>query len=157
MTARYRPTANRILSEFAALAFSDARELYDENGKLLPIHQLPARVTATIKKVRSKELKAVDLETGEEKVVGHLREVEFHDKVRPLHLLGMHENLFVEKVELPVGIGFAEALREARARAQAAIRAPAIESEVRPLPKSVVARIAPIEAEARAFDAKTER
>jgi len=49
---------------------------------------------------------------------------ELDDKIRPLHLLGMHENLFAEKVGLKVGMDFAEALRKARARV--AFAAPAI-------------------------------
>ena len=132
VTVRYRPTADQVLSELAALAFSDSRELYDANGKLLPIHQLPARVTATIKKVRSKEVTTTDPESGEEKVVGHLREVELHDKIRALNLLGQHEGMFVEKVELTAGKEFGELLREARARVMAAaIKALAIEGEAK--------------------------
>ena len=52
---------------------------------------------------------------------------ELDDKIRPLHLLGMHENLFAEKVGLKVGMDFAEPLREARACV--AFAAPAIEGD----------------------------
>jgi hypothetical protein len=70
-----------------------------------------------VKKVKSKEVKAFDLATGEEKVVGHERELELHDKIAALRMIGQHEGLFAERIELPVGTDFATALREARARA----------------------------------------
>lgn len=117
---RYRPDAANILAEFANLAFSNVRDLYDEDGALIPVHKLPARVTAAMKKVKSREITATDLVSGEEKVIGHVHEVEMIDKVRPLHLLGLQEGLFGEKIELQAGTGFAEALRELRERAAAA-------------------------------------
>ena len=113
---RYRPDAANVLAEFANLAFSNIRDTVDANGAMIPLHQLPRRVTAALKKVKTKEITATDLESGEEKVIGHVHEIEMVDKVRPLHLLGLQEGMFGEKVEMNLGSGFAEALRELRER-----------------------------------------
>lgn len=113
---RYRPDAANVLAEFANLAFSNIRDTVDANGAMIPLHQLPRSVTAALKKVKSKEITVKDAESGEETIVGHVHAIEMVDKVRPLHLLGLQEGMFGEKVELQVGSGFAEALRELRER-----------------------------------------
>jgi len=132
VTKRYRSTANKALGELAALAFSNVKDYYDRDGKLLPLDELPVYAAAAVKKVKSKEVKAFDLATGEEKVVGHERELELHDKIAALRMIGQHEGLFAERIELPVGTDFATALREARARAiavAAAVELAPIEGE----------------------------
>jgi len=132
VTKRYRSTANKALGELAALAFSNVKDYYDRDGKLLPLDELPVYAAAAVKKVKSKEVKAFDLATGEEKVVGHERELELHDKIAALRMIGQHEGLFAERIELPVGADFATALREARARAiavAAAVELAPIEGE----------------------------
>lgn len=116
-TKRYAPSAANVMKELAALAYFDPRELYDADGKMIPIHELPARVTRAIKKVKSKELIAKNIATGEEKVVGHLHEVETGDKLGALKLIGVQEGMFVEKHEVKVGMGFAEAMEAAAKRA----------------------------------------
>jgi len=96
VTKRYRSTANKALGELAALAFSNVKDYYDRDGKLLPLDELPVYAAAAVKKVKSKEVKAFDLATGEEKVVGHERELELHDKIAALRMIGQHEGLFAE-------------------------------------------------------------
>ena len=124
VTKRYRSTANKSLGELAALAFSNIRDFHDRDGRLKSIDELPTYVAVAVKKVKSKEVKVVDLATGEEKVIGHERELELHDKVAALRLIGQHVGLFAEPLELTMGRDFSEQLREARARI-----APPIEGE----------------------------
>lgn len=47
-TSRNSLTADRVLQEVARLAFSNIRDLYDENGELIPAHQLPEDVSAAL-------------------------------------------------------------------------------------------------------------
>jgi hypothetical protein len=116
---QYAPDKANVLKELASLAFSNVRNVFDKAGNLLPIHEMPAHVTAAMKKVKSKEITATNLATGEEKIIGYLREVEMADKLMPLKLLGVEEGMFTEKVELQAGKGFAEILREGRERVAA--------------------------------------
>jgi phage terminase small subunit len=114
---RYMPSKNNALQELAALGFSNVQDFYTPEGALIPLSELPRHVSAAVKKVKSKEITAIDLTTGEEKVVGHERELELHDKVAALRLVGQHVGLFEAPLELHLGRDFGELLREARARA----------------------------------------
>lgn len=116
VTAKLRPTQERIIREMAAMAFSNPKELYDANGALIPIANLPDHVSVAIKRLKSRDLRGVDGD-GKPQIVGHVHDVELHDKILPLRLLGAREGLFVEKVEVRVGADFATILREARNRA----------------------------------------
>lgn len=89
-------TADRVLNEIAKLAFSDLRNIFDENGRLKPIDQLPEEISASISsiKVTSKQ------SPGEEPVeIDYVSEIKLWDKKGSLELLGKHLKLFTEKIE----------------------------------------------------------
>lgn len=44
-------TAERTMKELARIAFADIRDLYDDNGDLLPVHLLPDDVAATVARI----------------------------------------------------------------------------------------------------------
>lgn len=44
-------TAERTMKELARIAYADIRDLYDENGDLLPVHMLPDDVAATVARI----------------------------------------------------------------------------------------------------------
>lgn len=44
-------SAERVIRELARIAFANAADLYDETGDLIPIHELPDDVAATISQV----------------------------------------------------------------------------------------------------------
>lgn len=115
-SARYRRDGLAVLDELASVAFSNVRDAYDEKGQLLPIRDMPVRVTAAIKKVKQRVIMSKkDEETGAELNITVV-ELEMSDKLGPLRLLGLENGLFVEKIEHNAGVGFAEALRAARER-----------------------------------------
>jgi phage terminase small subunit len=107
-------TADRVLQELAAIAFSDIRKLYGEDGKLLPPHLLPddiAPVLAAVKVVSERFV-------NDEENPYHERTVEAKvwDKLKSLELLGKHLKLFTDKVEIDVSDSLAKRLKEARER-----------------------------------------
>ena len=117
VTKRFAPTGKKALGELAAIAFSNVQDLYDSQWKLKPIDQLPTHAAAAIKKVKRKAIEAIDVASGETKVVRYADELELHDKIAALRMIGQHEGMFAEKLGPAVGTEFAAALREARARA----------------------------------------
>ena len=127
---RYAPTRKNALSELAALGFSNIQDFYTDQGALKPLNQLPRHAAAAVKKLKSKEITAIDLETGEERVVGHERELELHDKVAALRMIGQHVGLFADETDAGAAVrDFAALLREARARVTGP--RPAIEGQSR--------------------------
>jgi len=111
------PTQERVMQEMAAIAFSDIRDYFDENGAMRKITDLPGHSAAALKKAKTREIIGKDPITGDPMLMGYTREIETHDKVAALRLIGVGEGMFQEKVEIEIGTGFAEALRMARARA----------------------------------------
>lgn len=90
-------TADRVLSEIARLAFADLRKVFDENGCLRPIHELPDEVAAAISSI---EVVTTKIPGSDPVEVEYTSKVKFWDKRGSLELLGKHLKLFTEKVEL---------------------------------------------------------
>ncbi len=108
-------TAEEVLGEIKKLALSDIRDIFDENGRLLPVHMLPDHVA---KSVSSIEVVTTRIPGSDPVEVEHTSKIRFWDKRGSLELLGKHLKLFTERVELNVGDELADKLQEARARAQ---------------------------------------
>lgn len=88
-------TKERVLNEYAKIAFSDIRNLFNEEGALVDITKLDDNSAGAVSSVKSSE------EWGEDKhgnriVVGNLKEVKVFDKIRALQDLGKHLGLFKE-------------------------------------------------------------
>jgi phage terminase small subunit len=78
-----------IVRELAALGFSNVADLYTKDGTIIAPMDMPREIGAAVKKVKRTEiLGTLDKETGKRQVLGHTIEVELHDKVGPLKLLG---------------------------------------------------------------------
>jgi phage terminase small subunit len=87
-------SAERVLTELARIGFSDVRGLFDGNGNLCPIHELPDDVAAFVASVQ---------------VTTHIRrsangttvtlKVRLWDKVRALELLMRHLGLLKERLQ----------------------------------------------------------
>lgn len=114
---RLASNAQKVTDTLAALAFSSIADVLDDQGNVIPLTQLPRDIGQAVKKIKRREIIGVDLTTGEKKVVGHTIEVEMHDRVQPLRLLGLEVGLFTEKVEQSGDDAFLRALREGRERA----------------------------------------
>ncbi len=85
-------TAERVLEEYGKLAFLDIRKAFDQDGKLLPIHEMPADVAAAIA-----GLEAEDQYEGrgeERERIGRLHKIRLNDKKGALDSLAKHLGMF---------------------------------------------------------------
>lgn len=78
-----------VVQEIGKLAFANVKDLYDEYGDLIPVHQLPREVAACIIEVTETNFKG--------KIT---RKYKTEGKSKNLELLGRYLQMFVEKVEI---------------------------------------------------------
>ena len=91
-------TQDRVLQEYAKLAFLDPRRFYDENGSLIPVQKLPADVAAA--------LAGMDItveRTGEDAdgkpVYADVKKIKFADKKAALDSVARHLGMFNDKLQ----------------------------------------------------------
>ena len=84
---------------------------------MIPPNELDRDVAAAVKKLKRQEILGPPRKRGGREVIGHAVEIEMHDKIAALRLLGQHYGLFVEQVRALDRTEFAALLRDARARA----------------------------------------
>lgn len=91
-----------VLHGLVEIAFSDARELLDANNALIPIRDLPARVSRSIASI---EVDEIWEGAGDERVqVGETKKVKLWNKLPAFEMLGKHLKLFTDQVEFPSGV-----------------------------------------------------
>jgi phage terminase small subunit len=102
---RTQITADRVLEELAAVAFSKLSDVasWDEDGELVMVasSELEPAAIAALREVRSTTSTIVFKDGGERTTV--YKAVKGHDKMRALELLGRHVGLFKE--QSPFGDG----------------------------------------------------
>lgn len=108
-------TAERVLEEISKLAFSDVRKIFDSEGRLIPVTQLPPDMAASVSSVKVVTSRIPKTDPVE---VEYTSEIKFWDKKGSLELLGKHLKLFTDKVEHSgnLKVGLAERIRAARER-----------------------------------------
>lgn len=88
--ARLEISPERVLSELSKLAFYDPRAFHDEDGRLKPIHELPADAAAVIGGIET-----FHKVTGDEKDgLCITTKIKLPDKKGALELLGKHLKLW---------------------------------------------------------------
>lgn len=90
-------TADNVLKEIAKMAFCNVRDVFDENGNLRPIHDLPETVTASISSVKVKTFTLPGAQGAE---VEHVTEVKLWDKGANLERLGKHLKIFTDNLNV---------------------------------------------------------
>lgn len=95
---RTEVTQDRVLAEFAKLAFLDPRRFYDENGTLIPVHLLPEEVAAA--------LSGMDVIIERDGFDGEgnpkfndVKKIKFADKKGALDSCARHLGMFTDKIE----------------------------------------------------------
>ena len=86
---------DRVLAEYAKLAFLDPRRFYDETGALKPVHLLDADVAAALVGVD-----VVDSFDKENQSTTTTKKVKFVDKKGALDSVARHLGMFKDKVEV---------------------------------------------------------
>jgi len=87
-------TQDRVLAEFAKLAFLDPRRFYDESGALKPVHLLDADVAAALAGVD-----VVDSFDKNSESVITTKKIKFVDKKGALDSVARHLGMFKDKIE----------------------------------------------------------
>lgn len=75
----FNATRERIAQEYARLGFFDIRDIYDEEGELIPVPQLPTDVAAAIAGVEVSN-EWTKLPDGSHVITGQLKKVKIADK-----------------------------------------------------------------------------
>jgi phage terminase small subunit len=86
-------TVERVLAEYAKLAFLDPAQFFDKAGDLIPIHKLPKETAAALTAMDVKQM----YKDGVPEAV--IKKIKFSDKKAALDSLAKHLGMFVEKVE----------------------------------------------------------
>lgn len=94
-------TPARILEEVRIIAFQDVRDILKTAGTNVVIRDLEDMVnTRHIKKIKVTRIKTPD---GED-TTGQIIEIECHDKLKALELLGKQENMFIKRLDVTTNL-----------------------------------------------------
>jgi phage terminase small subunit len=91
-------TIERVLKEYARIAFADIAQAYDEGGNLLPVPKMPEDIRRALASVEITEL----FDDG--KVIGQLKKVRFAQKASALDSLARYLGMFEESGNLGGGL-----------------------------------------------------
>lgn len=104
-------TQERVLQEYARIAFFDPRKVFDSTGAPRPIHELDDDTAAAI--VGLEVVQVGNAEVG----VGDVLKYKMADKKGALDSVARHLGMFNDKLDLKVTDALAERLARARKRA----------------------------------------
>ncbi len=97
---RNKITVDKIVNEYAKLAFFNPADVFNDNGTVKDIQQLDEKVSSAIKSIKIKE--DYRYEDGEQVFDGHTKEISFTDKKAALDSLGKYLGMFTEKSKLEI-------------------------------------------------------
>jgi len=100
---RTRITSDSILTELHRIKNTDVLELFDENGALKPIAEIPLDLRRAIRSIETDELWEYDEDSKKRIKVGITRKITLWDKIAATNLLGKNKKLWVERVEHETG------------------------------------------------------
>ena len=86
--------ADRVLQELAAIAFSDASAIFDQNGNIKPASKWDEATRAALAGIE------VERTTRHGDSATEIAKVKRWDKLRALELIGKHLAMFVDRTEL---------------------------------------------------------
>jgi phage terminase small subunit len=109
-------TQERVLEEFATAAFLNPKEMFREDGRLLPIHDMSDRAARAI---TSFEVEEIFEGVGEDRIwIGYLKKVKLVSKEGTLNSTARHLGMFNDKLSIAVDDKRVEKLQAAQARAE---------------------------------------
>jgi phage terminase small subunit len=92
-------TADRVLREYAKLAFLDPRQFFDADGRLIDVVNLPADVAAALAGMDVTTERTGEDEDGKP-LYGQVRKIKFVDKKGALDSIARHLGMFTDKLAL---------------------------------------------------------
>jgi phage terminase small subunit len=110
---RHQVTVDRVVAEYAKLAFLDVRKVFTDDGDVKPIHEIDDDTAAAIAGI---DVEAVFEGSGKDRErVGTLKKIKLADKKAALDSLGKYLGMFVEKTEITGKNGGPVELTDAKA------------------------------------------
>lgn len=95
---RHEVTVDRVIAEYAKIAFLDIRRAFGEDGDLKPIHEIDDDTAAAITGIESE---AVFEGSGRDRErVGTLKKIKLVDKKGALDSLARHLGMFVDRQQI---------------------------------------------------------
>lgn len=111
---KYKATVERTIDELSNIAFLDIIDIFDEDGKLRPVGDIPERARRAIAGI---EVSEIFTGFGDAKSkIGELKKVKLCSKEKALELIGRHLKMFVDKLEVSADESFAELILKCRKR-----------------------------------------
>lgn len=86
--------ADDVVRELMGIGFADPAEVFDADGNLLPIHQMPERVRRAIASVEVKQTPGLP---------GHVLKIKWWNKPQGLELIGKHIGMWEPKPQEHTG------------------------------------------------------
>lgn len=93
------PRAFRLTNELTKLSFSDARQLFDEDGNLKPVHELPDHIAASISSLDVVK-RVITSKDGSVDEVQYTHKIRLHDKVKAIQALQKQLGLIAPDVNI---------------------------------------------------------
>jgi len=91
MAADAGVTQERVINEYARIAFLDPSALFDDDGKLIPLHKLPKNVVAAI---AGMDHVISRIGSGDDSEIEHTKKIKICDKLKALDSLSRHLGIF---------------------------------------------------------------
>ena len=113
--AAARVSVNRLAAAMAAIAFANRADLFDSKGRLLPAHQWPVDVAATVESIESEEVFETVSKKGKPKrkeLRGHVRSVKTAKRMDALKVLAQWKRMIGRDAELEQMLEEIERMRE---------------------------------------------
>lgn len=92
--------ADRVIAEIMKMAFFNAKDLYDEDGNLKNIHDMPDEVTCCIAGIEVDTAKIMRDADGNPEEIHQLKKVKLWNKDRALETLCKYLGILVERREV---------------------------------------------------------
>lgn len=113
-------TAERVMLEMARVAFSDVRKLFDENGKMRPLHELDDDTAAAISAIEVESRPETQGKgKGKKTIVVGVTKARLWDKSANLRMLAQRFKLIgsdADEALTNLAVSFADRVAEARQR-----------------------------------------
>lgn len=92
-------TQQRVLQEYAKIAFADIRQYYDLNGRLLTPHDIPDDAAGALAGMEVFEEFGYNQE-GDKVHIGDTKKIKTYDKVKALDSLARHLGMFKDTLNV---------------------------------------------------------
>ena len=89
-------TADRVIRELARIAFSDVADIFDTDGNLRPVRNIPIEARRAISGIKVSRQRVISRGRGRPTITEQIIETRFWDKSTALHKLFEHMGLGVE-------------------------------------------------------------